>query len=394
MAYLKLNENNLQNAFLYNGTDGAEQYEDIKGTVVIDINQPYCVNPLDSDFIVIDLGYTIDGKKEDWNFIIDNSGMNINTVSTRQDLSGLIMQDNDIVVVTDDSYFRTVVMIKYRAEVLGKTLEYFFKSYNTSLSSFMMDVIAIKLNKYNPEEVEKRFTDAENRITTNETNITELQNKDTELEAKITTNETNITEIQNKTAGLTRTIDENTQEATSTLDDNLNIAKNSVIEGALTVKDNAVLKDATLDNLTVNKDINIIGNVNGQLKDANGFKYLKIKTGSITDTNLPNSTIEARADGSAIIKSDYACYLIDNLASLKSKEQVVFGKPAYINSINYIQVINKNKFELLTHCIIDGDDIKIIFRNVSDVEVSLSGAKYTLIIDCKVDLTNQAIVWN
>ena len=394
MAYLKLNENNLQNAFLYNGTDGAEQYEDIKGTVVIDINQPYCVNPLDSDFIVIDLGYTIDGKKEDWNFIIDNSGMNINTVSTRQDLSGLVMQDNDIVVVTDDSYFRTVVMIKYRAEVLGKTLEYSFKSYNTSLSSFMMDVIAIKLNKYNPEEVEKRFTDAENRITTNETNITELQNKDTELEAKITTNETNITELQNKTAGLTRTIDENTQEATSTLDDNLNIAKNSVIEGALTVKDNAVLKDATLDNLTVNKDINIIGNVNGQLKDANGFKYLKIKTGSITDTNLPNSTIEARADGSAIIKSDYACYLIDNLASLKSKEQVVFGKPAYINSINYIQVINKNKFELLTHCIIDGDDIKIIFRNVSDVEVSLSGAKYTLIIDCKVDLTNQAIVWN
>ena len=69
-------------------------------------------------------------------------------------------------------------------------------------------------------------------------------------------------------------------------------------------------------------------------------------------------------------------------------------KPAYIQSINYIQMINKNKFELLTNCILDNDEIKMIFRNVSDAEVELAGAKYNIIIDCKVDLTNQAIVWN
>ena len=415
MAYLKLNEKNLQNSFLYNGTEGAEQYEDIKGTIVIDLKEPYCVNPLDSDFIVIDLGYTIDGRKEDWNFIIDNVGMNINTVATQQNLSDLVMQDNDIVVITDDSYFRTVVMIKYRAEVLGKTLEYSFKSFNTSLSSFMMDVIAVKLNKYNPEEVEKRFTDAEGRITTNETNIKnlqdkdveletkittnetnikDLQDKDIELEAKITTNETNIKELQDKTAGLTRTVDDATQEATSTLGDNLNIVKNSVIDGTLTVKDNTVLKDTSLDSLTVNRDINIIGNVKGQLKDADGFKYLKIKSGKINDGKLFNCTIEAKEDGSAIIKGEYTSYSPDNLASMKSIEHVVFGKPLYIKSVNYIQAVNKNKFELLTNCILDGNDIKMIFRNVSDAEVSLNGAKYSIIIDCQADLTNQMITWN
>ena len=193
---------------------------------------------------------------------------------------------------------------------------------------------------------------------------------------------------------MTRTVDDATQEATSTLGDNLNIVKNSVIDGTLTVKDNTVLKDTSLDSLTVNKDINIIGNVKGQLKDTDGFKYLKIKSGKINSRDLSGYTIEAKEDGSAIIKGEYTSYSPDNLASLKSIEKVVFGKPLYIKSVNYIQAVNKNKFELLMNCILDGNDIKMIFRNVSDAEVSLNGAKYSIIIDCQADLTNQMITWN
>ncbi len=252
----------------------------------------------------------------------------------------------------------------------------------------------ITTNETNIKDLQDKDIELEAKITTNETNIKDLQDKDVELEAKITTNETNIKDLQDKTAGLTRTVDNATQEATSTLGDNLNIVKNSVIDGTLTVKDNTVLKDTALESLTVNKDINIIGNVKGQLEDADGFKYLKIKSGKINNGGLANYTIEAKEDGSAIIKGEYTSYSQDNLASLKSIEHVVFGKPLYIKSVNYIQAVNKNKFELLMNCILDGNDIKMIFRNVSDAEVSLNGAKYSIIIDCQADLTNQMITWN
>lgn len=403
MDYLQLNESNLQNSFLFNGTDGTDGYKDIVGTVKIDLNEPYCVNPLDSDFIVIDLGYTIDGQKADWNFVINNKGLNIQTVATRNDISGVVMADNDILIVTDDSYFRTVVMLKWRAELLGQVLEYTIKSYNTSLSSFMMDVIAVKLNKYNPEAVEERFTNAETKITRNEVDIAGLKDEDTAINQKIDNNKTEvdnkindidtaINQLDEKTAGLSRDAD----TETSTISDNLTINKNVVIDGTLTVKDNTILKDTTVDTITANNDIEIKGNVKGTLKDANGYKYIKVRQGTINDANgWTDISFMLYDNGRATVNATYTNTQLLDVDSLKSISLLINNYPSVIQNINTIQVLNKDtNFNFIASAIKkDNNSFNLILRNISGATANIQGLSFDFIFDCQINEADANIVW-
>lgn len=403
MSYLKLNENNLQNSFLFNGTEGTEGYQNIVGTVIIDLDAPYCVNPLDSDFIVIDLGYTIDGQKADWNFVINNKGLNIQTVATRNDLSSVVMADNDILIITDDSYFRTVVMLKWRAELLGQTLEYTIKSYNTSLSSFMMDVIAVKLNKYNPEEVEERFTNAEDRITTNETDIAGLKDEDTAINQKIEDNKTEtdnkindidtaINQLNETTASLSRDAD----TETLTIADNLTINKNTVIDGTLTVSDNTILKDTTVDTITANNDIEIKGNVKGTLKDVNGYKYIKVRQGTINNGNgWTDISFMLYDNGKATVNATYTNTQLSAIDSLKSVSLLINSYPSAIQNIKLIQVLNKDtNFNFIASAIKkDNNSFNLILRNISDASANIQGLTFDFIFDCGINEADTNIKW-
>lgn len=363
MNYVTLNENNLQTPFLFNGTESKENLKTITETRLIDLNKGWCVNPPDSDFIVIDLGYTIDGNKNNWNFVIDNIGLNIQVCATRNDIQNIVMQNNDILIVSDDEYFRTVVLLKYRVEVLNKTLEFTIESSNTSLSSFMMDTIANKLNQYDPEATVKRFETVENRATNLETRATNLEAKDIELtntinsnkadadnkiqglDTRLTTAETEIDELQKKTQGISYT-------------------------------DKTVIPNLQVDTLTVGAN-------------AQGFKYVLQKTGTITDTQNISEISFIQYETFSKVKGTLTLYDTTNLQSLATKT-ITVALPIGITNVTRL-LLHSNDINFVAVGEVNKNNINVTVRNIDSVEQNINGITFDISMDC--DLNTQQVTY-
>lgn len=354
MNYITLNENNLQIPFLYNGTDSKENLKTITETRLIDLNKGWCVNPLDSDFLVIDLGYTIDGDKNNWNFVIDNIGLNIQVCATRNDIQNIVMQNNDILIVTDDEYFRTVVLLKYRVEVLNKTLEFTIESGNTSLSSFMLDTIANKLNKYDPEATVKRFEDVEGRASNLETRATNLEAKDIELTDTINANKT---DADNKIQGLDTRLT-TTETKIQTLEDKTQ---------GISFTDKTVIPNLQVDVLTVGAN-------------AQGYKYVLQKTGTIQATQNISAISFIQYETFSKVKGTLTIYDTTQLQSLGTKN-ITVALPLGISNVTRL-LLHSNDINFVGVGVVNKNNIVVTIRNIDSAEQNINGITFDISIDC------------
>lgn len=357
MAYVTLNEKNLQAPFLYDGTNSAENLETITSTREINLNSGWCVNPPNSDFIVVDLGYTIDGNKNNWNFVIDNIGLNIQVCATRNDIQNIVMQNNDVLIVTDDSYFRTVVLLKYRADVLGKILEFTIESSNTSLSSWMMDTIANKLNKYNPEETVKRFESVEGRATA--------------LEGRATTLEGRATALENKDIELTNLINTNKNDTDSKIG-NLNTKVGTLEQKTqgISFTDKTVIPNLQADVLTVGAN-------------AQGFKYVLQKTGTITPTQNLSDISFIQYETFTKVKATLTSYDTTNLNSLQTKKLVI-ALPVGVTNVTRL-LLHSNDINFVAVGTVNKNNIELTIRNIDSQAQNINGITFDLSLDCDIN---------
>ena len=173
----QLNEENLQLAFNFNPSNGNLTKNRIIGEILIEEANKRIAIQESSDKIAIDLGYSIDGDIEDMEFTINLEKLLVKTVCQRWELVECIIKENEVVIVCDEPSFKTCLWLNKSS--IGKTLNYKIISQNTSLSSWMLDIIARKLNKFNVQDLvslEENIENINTSITTLNDQVTELQN--------------------------------------------------------------------------------------------------------------------------------------------------------------------------------------------------------------------------
>ncbi len=173
----QLNEENLQLAFNFNPSDGSLTKNRIIGEILIEETNKRIAIQDSSDKIAIDLGYSIDGDTEDMEFTINLEKLLIKTVYQRWELVECAIKENEVVIVRDEASFKTCLWLNKSS--IGKTLNYKIISQNSSISSWMFDVIARKLNKFNIQDIVSLKEDVSSintSITTLNDQVTELQN--------------------------------------------------------------------------------------------------------------------------------------------------------------------------------------------------------------------------
>ena len=173
----QLNENNLQLAFNFNPSSGSLTKNRIIGEILIEESNKRIAIQESSDKIAIDLGYSIDGDTEDMEFTINLEKLLIKTVCQRWELVECAIKENEIVIVRDEPSFKTCLWLN--KSNIGKTLNYKIISQNTSISSWMLDIIARKLNKFNIQDIaslEENIKNINTSISTLNDQVTELQN--------------------------------------------------------------------------------------------------------------------------------------------------------------------------------------------------------------------------
>lgn len=160
----------------------------------------------------------------------------------------------------------------------------------------------------------------------------------------------------------------------------------------MTVKDNTVLKDTSLDNLIINNDLTVNGVVKGQLKDANGYKYVKIKTGTINDNYFTNISFLMYDNKRATVNAVYTINALKDIDSLGSYT-ILLSNPTAIKDIKTIQVLNKDdNFNFIVSAFKKSDSqFNFILRNISGSQANINGLSFDLIFDCYIDDTNTAI---
>lgn len=388
----KLNEKNLQACFQYNGTTGEDVFENITGNIIIDVDSPRVRQQVNSDKICIDLGYSVDGDpRKDWKFALDSNVLIIQTVAFRSDLSSITLATNECAVVTNDPNFRTCLWLNYESN--GKTLTYHFLSQNTSISSWMFDEVATKLNAYDPTALDVRITDAENRITGAEGRLDTAETNITELQGKVSTNENKIKDLEDKTAGFARSADLNN----TTFTDNVIIASNRDL--SVTGK-SSITGGLGVAGLSSLQDIHVAGNVRGVLKDANGFKYEKVKRGKIQDYyTFDNIRIKLYPTGDCEIDMSYIEIATNDIGSGDISNTITQPLPFVLDNLYNIIFIDNGQL-LFTISAINNNNpnvsnIQIKYRNITNNTQSLSSYKSNIIIYAKVTETKiQNVTWD
>lgn len=173
----QLNEKNLQLAFNFNPSDGALTKNRITGEILIEENSKRIAIQESSDKVAIDLGYSIDGDTEDMEFTLNLEKLLIKRVYQKWDLVEVSIKENEVIIVNDEPSLKTCLWLNKNS--IGKTLNYKIISQNTSISSWMFDIIARKLNKFDVDDIvslKESVSSINTSLTTLNDEVTELQN--------------------------------------------------------------------------------------------------------------------------------------------------------------------------------------------------------------------------
>ena len=139
-----LNEKNIQAPFQY--LIGEDDFELLEYTdeFILTEDNPRLKYREDQKYFIVDLGASIDGDINETNILIDNTKIYPIRVGAIEELRDAIINENNFAFVANDNNFKSVIILPKIN--INKRLKYTIYTYATSISSYMFDEAARKLN--------------------------------------------------------------------------------------------------------------------------------------------------------------------------------------------------------------------------------------------------------
>lgn len=421
MTFNKLNEDNIQRSFLYNRVDNTYNYKTVEGEFVVGGGNTALANG--SDVYACDIGWTVEGDSNVWQFLVDGSladKLAIKTVSSVEELTLLDFSDNICGIVVNDVYLSNIVFIPNR--YVNKKITYKVTTLNSTFSSFMMNQIAFKLNNFDVDEyialkqsfsqevidreagdtnlsnlIDEKIESISNRFDGVDTSISDTNNEmasnKVEMEGKITdettAREEAITEVNTRIDNLNNAAEElvNNEKAdreasikviSDKLDKEIQDRKDidTDIETKITTEtNNRETKDTELENTIQNLSNRLDEETQNRLDKDNELenKICKFKT-SANQSNFSNIEYIEYDNG---YKELTATYTETNTASIDSlgSYSAVVVLPV-ITGVKFIDI--KADKDLMVYYTVN--DNKIHYVNVSKTATDINGTKLSIYI--------------
>ncbi|MEI0843554.1 hypothetical protein R4M06_06335 [Brachyspira pilosicoli] len=150
-----LNEKNIQAPFQYLiGEDNFELLEYTDDFLLTEDN-PRLKYREDQKYFIVDLGASIDGDINNTNILIDNTKIYPIRVGVIEELKDAVINENNFAFVANDNNFKSVIILP--KSNINKRLKYTIYTYATSLSSYMFNEVARKLNTLDIDYPVKNF---------------------------------------------------------------------------------------------------------------------------------------------------------------------------------------------------------------------------------------------
>ena len=139
-----LNENNIQAPFQYKISDNTFELKTVSGGFSLNTNNVQVKVFSGQRLFCADIGYAIDGAVEEMEFLIDDIKVYPQLLENLKDLQTVVVKDNEIYLVNNDINFKSIIF--FPPSDLNKNFKFNITTYSSTISSFMFDEIAKKLN--------------------------------------------------------------------------------------------------------------------------------------------------------------------------------------------------------------------------------------------------------
>lgn len=140
----KLNENNIQAPFQYLPAEDEFELKEVSDEFLLNNNSGRVKYFAGQKLFCVDLGYSIDGDLAKMNILIDNTKIYPVRVNNIEDIHQATVNENNYLVVSNDLNFKSIIFLPISQ--LEKKIKYTITSYASTLSSWMFDEIAKKIN--------------------------------------------------------------------------------------------------------------------------------------------------------------------------------------------------------------------------------------------------------
>ena len=156
-----LNENNLQAPFQYKISENSFKLEKINNSLQLSEDNEQIKVFEGERLFCVDIGYGINGALEEMEFILDGVRVypvlldDINCIRELEEA-----EENKIYLIKNDINFKSIIFLSINH--LNKKFEYSITAYNTTLSSWMFDYIAKKINSLDTDYPIKNYYDKTN----------------------------------------------------------------------------------------------------------------------------------------------------------------------------------------------------------------------------------------
>lgn len=156
-----LNENNLQAPFQYKISENSFKLEKINNSLQLSEDNSQIKVFEGEKLFCVDIGYSINGALEEMEFVLDGVRVypvlldEINCIRELQEI-----EENKIYLIKNDINFKSIIFLSITH--LNKKFEYSITAYNTTLSSWMFDYIAKKINSLDTDYPIKNYYDKTN----------------------------------------------------------------------------------------------------------------------------------------------------------------------------------------------------------------------------------------
>ena len=151
-----LNENNLQAPFQYKISENSFKLEKINNLLQLSEDNEQVKFFEGEKLFCVDIGYGINGSLEEMEFILDGVRVypvlldDINCIRELEEI-----EENKIYLIKNDINFKSIIFLSVTH--LNKQFEYSITAYNSTLSSWMFDYIAKKINSLDTDYPIKNY---------------------------------------------------------------------------------------------------------------------------------------------------------------------------------------------------------------------------------------------
>ncbi|MEI0495940.1 phage tail protein, partial [Brachyspira intermedia] len=139
-----LNENNIQAPFQYKISENTFELLKRNGELELNTDNVQVKVYQSERLFMADIGYSVDGPLEEMEFLIDDIKVYPLILEELEDLQTVELKDNEIYLIKDDLNFKSIIF--FPPSDLNKNFKFNITTYSSTISSFMFDEIAKKLN--------------------------------------------------------------------------------------------------------------------------------------------------------------------------------------------------------------------------------------------------------